>query len=63
MRKKINKAAGGKAVCDYHQTFGLMHFSRAVFPKEASLCLYDPSPLGTSDDGDPALCSILVGDV
>lgn len=62
-KEKINEVAEGKAVCDYHQTSGLMYFFRAVFPEEASLCLCDPSRLGTSDDGDPALCSVLVCDV
>lgn len=50
--------AGGRAVGDYHQTSGLMHFSECSLRKH--LCLSDPSQIGASGDGIPGLCGMFV---
>lgn len=59
---KMNETAGGRAVCDYHQTSGLMHFSGQCSLRK-HLCLSDPSQIDASDDGVPGLCGVLVCDV
>lgn len=58
----MSETAQGRAVCDYHQTSGLMHFSGQCSLRK-HLCLSDPSHIGASDDGIPGLCGMLVCDV